>query len=49
MEIQPDKKDHWILLITQCRWNGLGSHGIEPTLDWKHFLKVRFVVAGGGS
>jgi hypothetical protein len=24
------------------------SHGIEPTLDWTHFLKIGFVVAGGG-
>ena len=25
-----------------------GAHGIEPTRNWTHFLKVRFVVAGGG-
>ena len=26
----------------------LGSHGIAPTRDCTHFLKIRFVVAGGG-
>ena len=25
-----------------------GSHGIEPKRDWNHFLKIEFVVAGGG-
>ena len=29
-------------------WNDWGSHGIEPKRDWTHFLKIRFVVAGGG-
>ena len=26
----------------------LGSHGIEPIRDLTHFLKIGFVVAGGG-
>ena len=25
-----------------------GSHGIEPTRNRTHFLKIGFVVAGGG-
>ena len=25
-----------------------GSHGIEPTRDWIHFLKTGFLAAGGG-
>ena len=25
----------------------MGSHGIEPKRDLTHFLKIRFVVAGG--
>jgi len=25
-----------------------GSHGIEPKRDLTHFLKIGFVVAGGG-
>ena len=26
----------------------MGSHGIEPKRDWTHFLKIVFVIAGGG-
>ena len=25
-----------------------GSHGIEPTQDWTHFLEIRFMDAGVG-
>ena len=33
---------------TQIWYGGFGSHGIEPKRDWTHFLKIGFVVAGGG-
>ena len=37
----------------KCNWKfddcyAMGSHGIEPKRDWTHFLKIGFVIAGGG-
>ena len=36
------------LLSAQFLYEKGGSHGIEPKRDWTHFLKIGFVVAGGG-
>ena len=39
-------KIDWSLFIKFI--NQKGSHGIEPTKDWTHFLKIGFVVAEAG-
>ena len=35
-------------ICSMGKYTKLGSHSIEPKRDWTHFLKIRFVVAGGG-
>ena len=40
----------WEFTQSTYHWTGThhGSHGIVPKRDWTHFLKIGFMVAGGG-